>query len=142
MDELKFYEVEQEYIRYLQRWDTRIPHLSSTNNEKFTCGIVLEVNGHQYFAPISSFREQQRSNVVILNHEGRPVGSIRFSFMFPIPDGQARVKDFAKEDLKYRELLREELAFCNRHRERIRKKAKETYDAVVLRREPLMVRNC
>jgi len=125
MDELKFYDVEQQYIRYLQQWDTRIPHLSGTRNEKFACGIVLEINGHQYFAPISSFREQQRSNIVIQNNEGHAVGSVRFRFMFPITVWQAKVKDFAKEDAKYRELLREELAFCNKHRERIRKKAKE-----------------
>jgi len=142
MDELKFYDVDQQYLRYLHQWDPRIPHISSTRNEKFTCGIVLEVNGHQYFAPVSSFREQQRSNIVILNNQGRPVGSVRFSFMFPIPSGQAKMKDFAKEDAKYRELLREEHAFCNKHRERIRKKAQETYDAVVKRKEPLMISNC
>ncbi|MBT9137217.1 MAG: Endoribonuclease ToxN [Firmicutes bacterium] len=142
METLKFYEVDHDYLRFLQRWDAKVPNVSATSHEKFTCGVVLGIGPHKYFAPISSFSKKQQSNILILNSVGRAVASIRFSFMFPIPEGLAKVKDFSKEEIKYRELLREELSYCNGIREQIRAKAQWVYASVVSRKDPFMISNC
>lgn len=51
---LKFYDINPEYVNYLRQFDNRIPNIVYEANNKFVCGIVLSVNKHNYFAPISS----------------------------------------------------------------------------------------
>ena len=66
--QLDFYQVDAQYIAYLLKHDNRVPKVdySAENaHEKFLCGVVLKVHDHDYFAPISSFRTQQRSNMII-----------------------------------------------------------------------------
>ena len=66
--QLDFYEVNAEYIAYLMRFDAKVPYVDYTaesGHDKFLCGIVLSVNGHDYFAPISSFNTPQRTNMII-----------------------------------------------------------------------------
>jgi protein AbiQ len=119
MAELRFYEVDAAYINYLLKTDAKVPRVdysASSPHDKFLCGIVLSVSGHDYFAPISSFTEQQRTNVVIKNAKGRPLSSIRLSFMIPVPPGVAALKDIGAEPSRsYKFLLYNELRFCNRN---------------------------
>ena len=60
MDNIKLYEVNSKYIDYLVPF---VPHLfrnkkASQQNERKYIGIVLKVNGMNYFAPLSSFKEK------------------------------------------------------------------------------------
>ena len=78
---LDFYEVSADYISYLLRFDSKVPKIdysTTSKHDKFLCGIVLTINGQDYFAPISSFTTQQRTNLVIKNEEGKTLSSIRF----------------------------------------------------------------
>ena len=146
MSDLKFYEVDSTYINYLSNIDSRVPYINYSEHsphDKFLCGIVLIVSGYEYFAPISSFSIPQRTNILIKNTKGRVLSSIRFSFMIPIPPGIATVKDISAEpSQRYRFLLYDELRFCNRNANYIRQRAKAIYEAVVVRKIPLMVENC
>ena len=86
--QLNFYQIDANYITYLLKFDSRVPKVeySAVNaHEKFLCGIVLNVHSHEYFAPISSFRTPQRTNIIIRDDNGKVVSSIRFSFMIPVP---------------------------------------------------------
>ncbi|MDR3120537.1 MAG: type III toxin-antitoxin system ToxN/AbiQ family toxin [Clostridiales bacterium] len=68
MQKLKFYEVDAEYIRYLTAVDSKVPRIDYSEagrHNKFLCGIVLAVGGHNYFAPVSSFKTPQRSSFII-----------------------------------------------------------------------------
>ena len=93
--QLDFYEVNAEYITYLMSFDAKVPYVDYTaegGHDKFLCGVVLFVNGHDYFAPISSFNIQQRTNMIIKNEQSKAVSSIRFSFMIPVPPDAIVVK--------------------------------------------------
>lgn len=55
---MKFYEVDSRYIDYLLPF---APHLfrnkqAGQQNERKYIGVVLEVNGMKYFAPLSSYK--------------------------------------------------------------------------------------
>ena len=66
--QLDFYQVDADYITYLLKYDSRVPKVDYSAEgayEKFLCGIVLSINEHDYFAPISSFRTPQRTNIII-----------------------------------------------------------------------------
>ncbi|MCL2399400.1 MAG: type III toxin-antitoxin system ToxN/AbiQ family toxin [Defluviitaleaceae bacterium] len=97
--QLDFYEASVGYIAYLYKFDSKVPlvgYSKTSKHDKFMCGIVLSVNGHDYFAPISSFVVQQRTNIVIKNEKDKPISSIWFSFMTPVLSGVVTVKSIVE----------------------------------------------
>ena len=40
---LKFYDVDEKYVKFLQSHDNQIPNISYTNNNKFLCGIIATI---------------------------------------------------------------------------------------------------
>ena len=62
MDNIKLYEIDEAYIDYLL---PAAPHLfqnkkpGQQNTRKYI-GVLLIVNGHEYFAPLSSFKEKHK----------------------------------------------------------------------------------
>ena len=65
MGKLKFYTINKNYLDYLrENGDSKVPK-HDYDNAKFYTGIVFEINNYSYFAPISSFKEQQKTNYLI-----------------------------------------------------------------------------
>lgn len=137
---LSFYNVDKDYIYYLQYMETKkrgfthVPNMEYENKEqKFICGIVLEINGMKYYVPVSSYKKQQKDNILIniIRDAKNPVkGSLRFNYMFPAPDECITELIISKEEVKRRNLLNKELRFVLENEERIRNKAKQTYSKV------------
>jgi len=144
--QLNFYEVSADYISYLLRFDSKVPRVdysATSKRDKFLCGIVLSVNGHDYFAPITSFTTPQRTNMIIKNEENKAISSIRFSFMIPVPSNVIAIKIIKDEPSpKYRRLLDLELRFCRENSKTINRLAKFVYSTVVESKDPIMVKNC
>ena len=144
--QLDFYEVSADYISYLMGFDSKVPQVDyskQSRHDKFLCGIVLTINGHTYFAPISSFSEAQHTNMVIKNEQGKAISSIRFSFMIPVPLSVANKKIIKDEPSPaYRRLLDLELQFCRKNAKAIYRRAKHVYNTVVNRKDAIMVKNC
>jgi protein AbiQ len=143
---LDFYQVDTKYIDFLMRYDKRVPmvdYSTVSRYDKFLCGIVLKVNEHDYFAPISSFRTPQRTNIIIKDANGKDVASIRFSFMIPVPPNVVSIKKISDEPSeKYRILLNMELQFCRRNANAIFSRARFVYESVTIKKDPFMVKNC
>ena len=138
----KFYDIDKNYVNFLKSFEEKIPNISYEKRDKFMCGVVLKINNFDYFAPVSSFKKQQRTNFLIKNSKNKEVGSIRLSFMFPVPKELAIIKDFKKEELNYRRLLNEELSYCNNHSSKIYRKAEFIYNSVCDKTNDIMVKNC
>lgn len=138
---LKFYEVDNNYIQYLKQFEPKIPNFSYSQNNKFVCGIVLNINNCNYYVPISSNKKIMKSSLPIYD-KSKIISTLKFSFMFPIPNNCCNVKDFNTVNMPYRKLLQKELKYCNSIREDIRKKAKNIYDSVITKKNPIMVTNC
>ena len=128
MGALNFYTVDQAYVDELQAIEPKVPNVQYEKHNKFVCGILFRIHGFDYFAPVSSFTKQQKTNFIIKNSNGKPVGCVRFSFMFPIPADLRMVKNFSEEDDARRFLLLEELQYCNRKAQQIVSKAQHVYD--------------
>lgn len=119
---LKFYDINPEYANYLRQFDNRIPNIVYEANNKFVCGIVLSVNKHNYFAPISSSTAKQQTGILIQDDGGNVLSSIKFCFMFPAPNSTISVKDFGAIralDQSYADLLEKEYAFCKKNEQAI-----------------------
>lgn len=150
MENLNFYTVDLDYVNFLKEAETkkrgfsRVPNMDygKDRKDKFLCGVVLEVNGQDYYVPVSSFKEQRSDNFLIYAETGRVVSSLRFNYMFPVPKELVAVRRVATEpDQRYRRLLLQELQYCIDNQETIRKLAKRTHKRVLQGHNPGLVAN-
>ena len=127
---IAFFDVNPTYANYLRQFDSKIPNISYSSNNKFVCGIVLQISQFNYFAPISSNRAKQQTNILIEDDKGNILSSIKFSFMFPAPLSEVSRKDFElirQLDPAYADLLSKEYKFCKLNENAIYNKAKKIY---------------
>ena len=150
MGNLNFYTVDSAYVEYLKnaetqkRWFTRVPNMEYGQNrkQKFLCGIVLQINEANYYVPVTSFKLKRSDNFLIIADSGDVVSSLRFNYMFPIPNGVVHERIIHSEpDIKYRALLSQELRYCIKNQDTIRKYAERTYKRVQLGKDPGLVHN-
>lgn len=128
---IKFYDVDKNYVEYLQTIDRQIPNISYSSNNKFVCGVVLNINGFNYYAPVSHNTEKYRTSFLIFNKHNKIISSIRFCFMFPAPFNVLTEKNFriiSSSDNKYTDLLAIEYEYCILNENKILNKAKSVYD--------------
>lgn len=131
MNNIKLYEVSPAYIDYLA---PHAPHLfrnkqAGQQNERKYIGVVLAINGVDYFAPLSSFKEKHRKMQEGLDFiKVKNYAVINLNNMFPVPAGQCSYVDISKErNPKYRLLLLAEYRYIKSIQKRIRKNAANLY---------------
>lgn len=147
---LFFYDVGLEYVNYLKaeerrvRGFTRVPDIEYHNERKMVCGIVLQICNFKYYVPVSSYKIQQANNILIKLKDDKfnPVkGSLRFNYMFPVPDQCVTIRDFASSATSGRaEFLRRQWVYCNTIETEIKAMAKKTYEAVIDKTDAELVR--
>ena len=128
---LRFYDVNPIYADFLRQFDNHIPNINYETNNKFVCGIVLSANGYNYFAPISSSKKKQQTSFLIEDSNGTVLSSIKFGFMFPVPNSEIFAKDFGqirKVDPLYANLLEKEYRFCRKNERNILERAAKVYE--------------
>ena len=132
MDNIKFYEVDEEYVNYLTSF---APHLflnkqPGQHNSRKYIGIVLSINGYDYFAPLSSFKDKHnriQESVDFIKVKRYAV--INLNNMFPVPEGVYTYVDISKErNPQYTSLLLAEYRFIKSIQEKIRKNAVMIYN--------------
>ena len=58
---MDFYRINEEYNKYLQRFEkknrgiTKVPNIKYTDRNKFAFGAVMQVHGMNYYVSVSSF---------------------------------------------------------------------------------------
>ncbi|MBR6577713.1 MAG: type III toxin-antitoxin system ToxN/AbiQ family toxin [Clostridia bacterium] len=131
MDNLNLYEISPSYISYLTAY---APHLfhnkkQEQKNERKYIGIVFEINGFDYFAPLSSFKDKHRKmNESIDFIKIKNYAVINLNNMFPVPPNERKYVDISQvSDPNYRSLLLAEYRYIKSIRERIRKNAQNIY---------------
>jgi len=152
MDKLNFYTADLKYVQYLQnaeqknRGFSRVPNMAYSDKykQKFLCGIVLQVNGIDYYVPVTSYKQQKPDNFLIKADNGQIVSSLRFNYMFPIPKELVEVRIISNEpDRAYRALLAQELRCCIKNQTIIQNLAERTYKRVLLGKDiGLVVNSC
>ncbi len=128
---LRIYEIRNEYIDYLCAY---APHLfhnkkEGQSNERKYIGIVLEINGFKYFAPLSSFKEKHKTMQDSLDFiKIKTFAVINLNNMFPSP--QSEIIDFDIKRVnnpKYKALLQREYRAITIQEEKILDSAKKLY---------------
>ncbi len=129
-EKLKIYRVNDDYLNYLRSFDQKIPLNKPNSFPRPFVGILLEMGGNKYVAPLSSQKHNNQADFPIKNKNNEQIATVRFSYMFPVTDSEIQAINYAeiqKTNHKYAMLLRREDSYINRHRERILHLFQDTY---------------
>ena len=130
---INFYDIDPNYLDYLRSYEPKVPKTGYSSHEKFFCGIILTINDTiQYYAPVSSFSEQQRTNLLIYDKDSKTVlSSVRFCFMIPIMPSvvhRINIKDFYSTAPSYAILVDKEYSYCSSHEALLKRRAQSVYN--------------
>ena len=127
----KIYEVNPQYIDFLV---LHAPHLFQNkqpgqHNERKYIGIILIVNGMNYFAPLSSFKTKHKKMKNGLDFiKIGDYAVINLNNMFPVPDGEYKYVDIPTvKNHQHRKLLMSEYRIIRKLQDKIMKNAAEVY---------------
>ena len=82
---MRIYIVKEDYINYLKKFDDNIR--DNKNESRPYIGILLEVNGMNYIAPLASPKEKHKSmknNIDFFKLENGDLGVINLNNMIPV----------------------------------------------------------
>ena len=140
METLNFYDVNKNYIEYLKQTEinargfTCVPNMEYSGQQKFLCGVVLEVNNFKYYVPVTSYKQKQSENILIVlenDKYNKIKGSLRFNYMFPVSDEFISLRNIRGEQNTGRRMfLNAQLQFCIDNETQIRNQARRTYNVV------------
>lgn len=127
MQSIKIYEIKTEYIKYLSQYQK---HIFYDEGSRKYIGILLNINGFRYFAPLSSFKQKHLKmplSVDLIKIKDYAV--ININNMIPVPNGQYMLVDVnGIKDPHYKYLLQAEIREINRQKNRIFKNAEIVYN--------------
>ncbi len=141
---LMFYSVDMKYIRDLSKVDDRVMSVSPQEHKETRpfVGIVVITNGKEYCIPLTSTKEKHKhmKNDIdfskIFDKNGNQIGALNFNNMIPIhksvikPINIKPHKNDTKAEVLRKNLLNNQLDWCNDNKEIIVKKANKLYDMV------------
>ena len=140
---LNLYSVSDKYIKYLRRFENKIYDNKEEirTHERKYLGIVLTVNGFNYYIPMSSPKKsdyldfekkiirKDTKTIIRIHESGRLYGTLRISNMIPVPITELEPYFISNEnDLKYKEVILGELRYINNNSDKIMKYAKTVYN--------------
>lgn len=136
MERLKFYNIDDEYIEYLYQFDKKVPY--NKNSKRPYIGIVLEIKGTKYFAPMFSPKQQHskyKANATHINIDNN-LGMIKLNNMIPVNEKDLRLIEFNKiQDRKYKNLLIQQNNFIQLNTDKIREMANKLYEFVTVEKK-------
>ena len=148
-----FYTIDSHYCDYLREADSRVPHTMDAKASRPFIGIVLEVNTFHYYAPLTSPKPKHlhmKNQLDFLKINVGKWGAINFNNMIPVPLAcltkvNPKITDTdSPADIDYKNLLANQLSWCNANRAAIFKQAEKLYGTVTRKtaREALINRCC
>lgn len=139
MEELLFYTVNKDYIKYLSKFEKHVSYNKNENeHSRPYLGVVLRIECYQYFVPLYSYKEHYEkyknnsSFFFVYNRKKKPLAIIKFSAMIPVPDNTNVVVllKYNEQDEKYKDLISSEYRYINSNKKEIYKRANKMYTAV------------
>lgn len=140
MERLKFYNIDDKYINYLYQFDNKVPY--NKNNKRPYIGVIIEINGIKYFAPLFSPKNAHKkySDNPTYIKIGKNYGIIRFNNMIPVVGDVLTLIDFKTiKDIKYKNLLMAQNNFIQKNTDRIKNVAQKLYKMVTVDKKKFFV---
>lgn len=134
-----FYQVDPAYSNFLRQSDPCIPHTSGQKATRPFVGIVLIINGLNYYAPLSSPKPKHikmKNQVDFVKINNGYWGVINFNNMIPVhSDSLQKVQmkilpTDTQADINYKNLLSNQLSWCNANSQTILTRATKLYELI------------
>ncbi len=134
-----FYTVDPQYCDYLRQYAPCIPYTMDQKSIRPFVGIVFSINGFQYYAPLTSPKPKHlhmKNQVDFLKINRGEWGAVNFNNMIPVPSEclakvQMKILDTdSAQETAYKNLLSNQLSWCNANRETILKQAQKLYQII------------
>ena len=151
---LKFYHINEEYIKYLRTYDQKVTLVKNAGKERPYIGIVFKINEYSYFAPLSSPKKNEHGELTEkykrkFKKSGSPLfekiedlkyGTIQINNMIPVPQSELVTFDIEDEkDEDYKSVLKDQFIYIDNNEARILKKAQKLYQYVTEKKIPAFV---
>lgn len=125
MVRLKIYEIDKNYLAYISAFSEHVFYVPNEGQKRKYIGIILEIEGVKYFAPLSSFKSKHKKmseGVDFIKIKDYSV--ININNMIPVPEGCYHLIDVnGEKDPHYKYLLQAEAREINKQKNRILKNA-------------------
>lgn len=148
-----FYMVDVEYCSFLRKTDTRVPYNMSMKSTRPFVGIVFSVGEFHYYVPLTSPKPKHlrmKNQIDFLKINNGLWGAINFNNMIPVPLSCLKkveiriLESDSKQDVDYKNLLSNQLSWCNANKDAVLKQAEKLYQTITqgTSREALVERCC
>jgi protein AbiQ len=136
---LAFFSVDPAYCDYLREKDPCVPYTSDKKSTRPFVGIVFTVGSCNYYAPLTSPKPKHlrmKNQIDFLKINGGHWGAINFNNMIPIHEisltkVDPRILPTDESDvIAYKNLLANQLSWCNRYREQIIRQASKLHSVI------------
>lgn len=145
---MKVYKADLRYCNYLHYYEPKIPFVENDKENRPFIGVVLCVNGKNFFAPLTSPKKKHltmKNTQDFLKIDEGKLGGINLNNMMPIPKSyltEIQIKDI--KDAKYKRMLYMQMDWIEKNTTRINNRAKNLYYLVLQKKatENLINRCC
>lgn len=145
----KIVKLDYNYCDYLRIFDEKVPYNKDKKELRPFIGILFMINDCEYFAPLSSPKKKHlsmKNNIDFLKLKNGKLGAVNFNNMIPVKNNNYMLVDLNKEtnsleELKYQNLLKEQLEWLNEHYLQIKNKSSKLYSLYINNLLPVNIRN-
>ena len=84
---LSFYKINQTYYNFIKQYDNNISHMDGEKSNRPLVGIVLNINGFSYYAPLTSPKLKHltmKNQIDFLKIDGGNLGAINLNNMIVV----------------------------------------------------------
>ena len=132
MGKLRFYEIDEKHIDFLSHYSEHLfqnAKIQQNYSRKYI-GILFEINGMKYFAPLSSFKPKHKRLCETIDFiKIGDMAVLNLNNMFPVPGGVYSIKNpNTEQNCQYKILLNNEIRIIKQKSEQILSNAKAVYE--------------
>ena len=133
---LSFYIADERYCSFLRQEDPRVTYTMDDKANRPFVGVVFEIKNMKYYAPLTSPKpkhKKMKNQMDFQKINGGEWGAINFNNMIPIHIDSLKdvevqkLPDVTEEDKRYKNLLENQLSWCNANKNAITSKADKLY---------------
>lgn len=128
---MELYTINNDYINYLMKFSENVKY--NKNESRPYVGILLKIEGHNYFAPLGSPKPkhiQMKEGLDFIKIENGQAGVINLNNMIPVSLKYVKKIDFSLYDKKYTGLLKKQARWINDNSLKIKNKTLKLYNFI------------
>lgn len=140
MASFSFVLVDAQYCNYLRQFDSRVPYNMNNKINRPFVGILFSINNIEYYAPLSFPKPKHltmNNQVDVIKINNGQYGIINLNNMIPVHINSTSLINIkinpndTPNDKRYKNLLLNQLIWCNKNANKIIKQANRLYNMII-----------